>query len=101
MQCSHEMNKVREDIKEMLLQGKKRDIASKHSFLRKQVVDHMDKKTKEIVLRDVESVDNDTFDETMLSKSVSFKISTLQQSRGDTPKRENNDSNMFSNEMAN
>lgn len=79
MQCSEEMNNVRKHITDMLMQGKKREIESKHSFIRKQVVDHMDQKTRDIVLRDVESID-DTFtaDEHMLSKSVSFKISTLQ-----------------------
>jgi hypothetical protein len=77
MNCLQEMNLIRDNIKQLLLDGKKREIESRYSFIRKQVVDHMDQKTKEKVLRDVESLDDSV--EEMLSKSVSFKITSLQQ----------------------
>ena len=55
-----------------------------------------------MVLRDTESIDDTYTGDDLLSKSISFKISTLQPSVGHTPGREKiNDSNMISDEMTN
>ena len=62
----------------------------------------MDQKTRDMVLRDTESIDDTYTGDDLLSKSISFKISTLQPSVGNTPGRAKiNDSNMISDEMTN
>ena len=56
LECLREMNKVREDVRHKLLNGRMHEIDPKYHLLKVQIYSHLDEKTRESLGLDVEEV---------------------------------------------